>query len=334
MIELKPIPRPESDYEAIEKRLKKLFKEHLYYPLLKEMGLAKATLQNDTPHPNPLMDALYTGRVTYNEGVFSGKFNAAITRELRKLGAQFDRRSGTFRIPQSLLPIDVRNVISSSGYKFQEKIDKINKRLSDLSPQKLAKEFRCQDLFERTLWKADRSFRQNVKNITVAPQLTEAQTKEISRTWQFNMEYWIQNWTEEEIVSLRTKMKDIVYSGNRWGNAIDLIQKSYEVSANKAKFLARQETHLLVAKFNKAKYTDAGVYEYKWGCVHRPHDSSPKQHTPGNVRYYHAKLEGTIQRWDSPPVTDSTGRRNNPGEDFNCRCFARPIVRFKEEKSK
>lgn len=334
MIELKPIPRPDSDYEAIEKRLKKLFKNNLYYPLLKELGLAKKTLQNDTSHPNPLIDALYTGRVTYSEGVFSGKFNAAITKELRRLGAIFDRRSSTFRIPQSLLPIDVRNVISSSGYKFQEKIDKINQRLADLSPAQLAKQFKCQDLFEKTLWKADKSFRQNVKNITVQPQLSETQKKEIAQAWQYNMEYWIQNWTEEEIVSLRTKMQEIVYSGNRWGNAISLIQKSYGVSANKAKFLARQETHLLLAKFNKAKYMDAGVPEYKWTCVHRPHDTSPDKHTPGNVRFYHGKLNRTIQRWDNPPISDGKGRRSNPGEDYNCRCSARPVVKFKEEKSK
>jgi len=333
---LSPIRRAEEDYEAIEKRLKRFFKMYLYYPLIKELGLAQKTLKNDTPHPNPLMHALFTGEVTYNQGVFSGKFTAAISRELRRLGAQFDERNSVYRLALSSLPfhdrIELQNVISAGEDKFQKKIDKINKRLADLSPGGLAQEFRCQDLFDRTLWKADKRFRQNIKNITVAPQLTDSQRKKIASEWQNNMELWIQGWTQEEIVKLRKQIQESTFEGNRWGSLIDTIQKSYEVSANKAKFLARQETHLLLAEFNKNQYLDAGVPEYKWKCVHRPKDASPKQHTPGNVRYYHGILDGTIQRWDAPPRTDAKGNRNNPGSDWNCRCFAIPQVKFKKEK--
>jgi hypothetical protein len=321
-IHLKPIQRAEEDYEAIEKRLKRFFKDHLYYPLLKELGLAQTTLKNDTPHPNPLMDALYIGRVTYNQGVFSGKFNAAISKELRRIGARFDRKNATYKLALSSLPfnerIELQNVISAGEDKFQKKVSKINKRLADLSPSELAKEFKCQDLFDRTLWKANRRFRQNIKNITVAPQLNESQRKQIAKEWQNNMEYWIQGWTEEKIIKLRKEIQESVLKGNRWGSLIDTIETSYKESAEHAKFLARQETHLLLAKFNKAQYLDAGVPHYKWKCVHRPKDSSPNQHTPGNVRYYHGILDGSNQRWDQPPKTDGKGNRNNPGEDYNC----------------
>jgi len=41
------------------------------------------------------------------------------------------------------------------------------------------------------------------------------------------------------------------------------------------------------------------------------------------VRASHRALDGTIQRWDTPPIVDEkTGRRAHPGEDFQCRCRA------------
>jgi SPP1 gp7 family putative phage head morphogenesis protein len=96
------------------------------------------------------------------------------------------------------------------------------------------------------------------------------------------------------------------------------------VSANKAKFLARQETSLMTTKLKETRYREAGVNEYKWKTV-----AGSKLHP---VRPSHKILEGRIFRWDDPPITTPPGeavRRNNPGQDYNCRCFAQPIVRFK-----
>lgn len=44
------------------------------------------------------------------------------------------------------------------------------------------------------------------------------------------------------------------------------------------------------------------------------------------VRPAHARLHGTVQRFDKPPIIDlDTGRRGNPGDDWNCRCLAAPL---------
>jgi uncharacterized protein with gpF-like domain len=43
----------------------------------------------------------------------------------------------------------------------------------------------------------------------------------------------------------------------------------------------------------------------------------------------HRALDGTIQDFKNPPITDKYGNRNNPKEDFGCRCQAIPIVSFK-----
>lgn len=40
----------------------------------------------------------------------------------------------------------------------------------------------------------------------------------------------------------------------------------------------------------------------------------------------HQELDGTEQSWDDPPVTNEDGDRNHPGEDYQCRCVAYPIL--------
>ncbi len=119
-----------------------------------------------------------------------------------------------------------------------------------------------------------------------------------------------------------------ITAGNRYDSLIKVIERQYGVMTSKARFIARQETNLFLAAFKKARYTSAGSQTYIWGCVKMPHDTSPDHHTLGNVRYYHGILEGSIQRWDNPPPTDAKGNRNNPLEDFGCRCFAIPQIEF------
>jgi hypothetical protein len=45
------------------------------------------------------------------------------------------------------------------------------------------------------------------------------------------------------------------------------------------------------------------------------------------VRAMHWRLEGTVQRWDRPPLTDLPDFHGCPGEPNQCRCQAYPIVR-------
>jgi hypothetical protein len=44
------------------------------------------------------------------------------------------------------------------------------------------------------------------------------------------------------------------------------------------------------------------------------------------VRERHAELDGERFRWDDPPVTNEDGDENHPGEDYQCRCTAYPVL--------
>lgn len=333
---LKPIKETTEDFEAIEAKIKELFRRQIYFPLLKELSEPKKSLKNAL---EDLVAALQTGRITFNRGTFSGRFNATTSKELRALGAKWDRQQGTFKIPLSALPMELRSAISASDIRFRAKIAGIDKKLAQLVPEEIAEHLKIEKYFDRTLWKTQRDFDASVKGITIAPQLSDEGRAKIAAEWSNNMKLWITDFTKKEIKELRKDMEASVFAGNRYESAISAIQKSYGVSANKAKFLARQETALLMSKYRETKYREADIDEFIWTCVHLPHDKSPAQKTPGNVRYTHGLVDGKRFRWDDPRELDKDGKYKaggarkpgdnlNPGQDYNCRCTPRPIVRF------
>lgn len=89
------------------------------------------------------------------------------------------------------------------------------------------------------------------------------------------------------------------------------IQEIGEVSAKRAKFIARDQTAKLVSAMNRERNLALGIEEYRWSTSHDE-----------RVRPSHRKLDGKTFRWDDPP---SVG---NPGEDFNCRCVSVPLLKF------
>lgn len=312
LIEVKPIKETTRDYEAIEKEIIKILKREIYIPLLSV--LKDKTIRNDA---DDLLKAIQTGRITFHRGRFSGRLSATLTRELRRIGAEWDRRTGMFAIPQSRLPVDVRHAISMSSSRFTRVLEGIDKKISEFAPVEIASLVRVSDHFEKALWRVDKGIR---KTIAITPELTDHQAKRIASEYTENMQLYIQDFAEKEIVELRKRIQKRAFEGDRVEDIAKEIYKSYGVTERKARFLARQETSLLMTKFKQTRYEAAGVNLYKWACV-AGSDAHP-------VRPMHKALEGKVFDWTSPPVVNDNGDRKNPGQDFGCRCFAIPIVKF------
>ena len=324
-IELRPVRESTADYEAMERRIKAAFKKLLYEPLLRELGMAKKTISNANNGPSALIRAIQEGRVTFSGGRLKGKLNAELTKELRRLGARWDSKGSTFVFPSGRLPPDIRVAVDRSAAEFAKKMAAADKLLQKNLPEEISGKIHLEDLFDSTIFKVDREIARTLSGLVVQPKLTAANRKKIAEEWQDNMELWIKNFTEEQIVSLRKSLQPKVLAGVRYEQTAKMIQESYGVTAKKAKFLARQETALLMTKMKETRYTDAGVHQYKWRCVTGT-DAHP-------VRPSHKVLDGQVFRWDDPPVTtapDEPARRNNPGQDYNCRCAAIPIVTLSE----
>lgn len=327
-VELQPIKETTEDYERMEARIKAAFKKLLYLPLFKELLMPANRLENAPI--DSLHKALQTGRITARGGIFSGRFDAASSKALRDLGAVWDKKLSVFRLPIADQPMELRESISVAQVRFNERLRRIDKKLQKISPAEIAGNIKTSDLFISTLEKTDRKLVKSLKDyldktIVVKPlELGSKEREKIAEEWQNNMDLWINNFAEEEIGRLRKDIALSVVSGDRHEAIAKSLQRSYGVTANKAKFLARQETSLMMAKIKETRYTSVGVNEYKWRTV-----AGSKNHP---VRPSHKILEGKVFRWDTPPITtapDQPVRRNNPGQDYNCRCMAVPIVRFK-----
>jgi len=322
--QLNPIYVPRSDFDDVEERIRQFFRREIYLPAIAELAVPGAKLQNSADSDLfSLTQALSRGSITFNRGRFSGTFTAPLRRALKQMGAEFDRSNLTYRLQARELPEEVLQASRLSSAQFAQKIDDLDEKLTQLSQKATSKAVKFSDLFDKTLFRVDKEFRANVRTLSIVPKLTDEEASKISDKWATNLNKDIKTFIDEQVLELRKNVEKAKTAGDRFGSLVGEIHKSYGVSLNKAKFLARQETKLLSAKYQEARYQQVGVNEYRWKCV----AGSPAH----PVRPAHKRLDNTIQRWDAPPVTtepDEAERRNNPGEDYGCRCYAIPIVRF------
>lgn len=177
-IELTPIKETTKDYEDVESKIKRLFRVHIYLPILRELDLSPNTLQNAKAFS--LAEAIKYGRIQYSGGGFTGRFSASTSRELKALGAKWDRKTSSFKILQSALPPQIQAVISASNVRFEEKLSKIDAKLAQILPEEFADQLKVSDNFDSSLWKVDRDFHKSIKNITVAPKLSSEDRKRIA----------------------------------------------------------------------------------------------------------------------------------------------------------
>jgi SPP1 gp7 family putative phage head morphogenesis protein len=317
---LKPIRADRKIESKIKDKIIEVLKHEIYLPLILEVGIKNTKLENSM---DDLLKAIRSGQLSYVRGRFTGKYNSTLSRELRRIGAEWNRSQGSWSIPQSKLPIEIKNAIAVSKSKFMETVSKVDKKLQSLQPEKIAEKISLKEAFDTSLYEFDEKFIDSLKAITVQPKLSKKQIDTISEEYSENMKLYIRDFVDEEVKKLRKEVEANVMAGMRYENLVDTIQKSYGVSQNKAKFLARQESNLLVAKFREVRYREVGLEKYEWRCV-----AGSAEHP---VRDSHLALDGKIFSWDNPPVTTMPGkpqRRNHPGEDYNCRCLAVPVLEF------
>lgn len=145
------------------------------------------------------------------------------------------------------------------------------------------------------------------------------------------------NWVEDNVNLIKTvpydmldKMQEDIYDGYARGarseDIAEQIVHDYQVSYNRAKFIARDQIAKLNGDITRAQQQDAGINEYIWQTV-----------GDERVRPGHDLLNGKKFRWDDPPEImelvgkkgeehwEDTGRRCNPMQDYNCRCIALPV---------
>lgn len=325
-IVLAPIVLTDTLHRGVETEIVEYFREVIFGPLLDLLQTEEIQIQIKT---NAKINAVERGlrekQIWFADGVFSGKFNAAISRELRAMGATKDARTGTFRLPPAKLPIDLRQAVAIAQQESKKVCQAVLETLKQMQANAGKSDTGIQftqpvnqiiDNLDRQWDKTTRG-----KSVAVSPDFSHGTREIVTEEYRHSVNKSIKDFTEARIPSLRKRVEDVIFAGARTDKLAKIIEAEFGVSKRKAAWLAEQETSILVSKYREARYKSAGSRRYVWSTSHDV-----------RVRHDHDELNGKIFDWDQPPITNhQTGARNHPGEDYGCRCVARALLPMQEQ---
>lgn len=313
MRQIPPIPLKDKYWLDIQKEIERIFNEVLFIPLYRAVKLSQKELKNAPS--TPLEKAIADGRIYYDGQHFKGTYSAAISKELKEMGAKFLPKSEWW-VYSGTLPAGISFAIAAAAIRYEAIKKAVLYSLDDANIESIDNLGKLPDRFNKTIDWINDDWDKALKGITVSPKLTEGEQNGISLDYSHNMSLYIKKWTEESILELRQDVQNMVYAGQRPDAIAKLIQSKYGQSKRKAAFLASQETRLLMGNYHRQRAKSVGSNAYIWRGM-----------MDAKERPDHRLLEGKRINIDSPPVVDlKTGRRAHAGEDFECRCIPIYII--------
>ena len=312
---IKPILTRKKYEDAIQKRIYAYLYEQIFAPIY-QILLRHPTKENAPT--TMLVNYLRIGRLVFEGGkYFRGNLNATISKSLRELGATWNKTQKAYQIEYSALPTEVKVAIVEGTEKLKAQADQVSNFLNAIEGRDLPS-LGIELEFRKTIEDLDKQFTQTTSK--VLPQHFEVAMSpyyknRMEEEYVEQLDLAIKDLHEKTVVRLRQQVLDNTLVGFRAENLITGIQQENRKTYNHAKFIAKQETSLLTSAYREARYTDNGINFYMWSTSH-----------DRRVRPMHKALQGQYFRFDNPPVTDALGHKNNPGEDFGCRCVSIPIL--------
>ena len=324
MKRLNPVVDKNWYHGVIYQEIKRLLERILFEPIIQiakyGANVNRETLKNAPS--NELIEALKTGKITYAENYFTGKFNARIGFELRKIGADWNKIRKAYFLAQGNIPTDIKIAIAQGSSVVKDKIAKINEILTGLQQTGSIPNIDFDTQFGSMLVDIDQQFKTTIpKDLGIPLTMSEFQKETIRREYTENLNKYIKDLTVASTERLRKKVIENVQEGYRASNLLGVIAAERGVADRHALFIAKQETSILIGTYRDSRYLEAGIVKYIWSTSH---DS--------RVRHDHKILDGKIFYFNNPPVTNqATGAKNNPSFDYGCRCQAIPILNEDKE---
>lgn len=265
---------------------------------------------------NALLSAIRRGIVRYSNGEFVGDFSMKVSAELDKF-AKYDGRSKTWK---GVPPPSISATASIANQKAKALNEKISSLIDDIPDRVTAAVDSLKYSIEKPLAAMNAQATQDLKNTGIILDVTPELSQNIINDYTNNLNISIKNWEPKQTERLRGMVEKNILSGYNRLELIDQIAIEYEVSKNKAKFLARQETTLLTSTVRDSRYQGAGVKKFRWSAT------GGKQ-GDGRTRILHRKLHAQTFFYSSPPIIDeTTGERGTPGKAYGCRCGSVPVI--------
>lgn len=305
--------------KLIEKALFSYLWEGIYKPMFEIMDIKPTIAKNSL---NVIVEALRDGKIMYVDGGFKAKtkFTNAQSSQLIKWGAIWDKSDKIYRLPENKLPEEIKVSLAEAQIHAENQIKLLQGYLEQV-------EFNIPEIVESMVFDeevktilddAGNEVKKNVKHLNIIePELSEKQKNEIARAYTENVRgYVIKDFANDRIPEMRRKIQELVLKGYRTDKIQELLEKEYGIMSRKAKFLAQNETTIMLAEYKKVTYQEMGFNKFIWRTI-----------TDGRERELHKQLNGTVWRYDNPPVIDErTGQKGLPGETYNCRCEAVPVM--------
>lgn len=108
--------------------------------------------------------------------------------------------------------------------------------------------------------------------------------------------------------------REAMLNSTRASETAQALARTEQVTASRATLIARTETAKANAAVTQARAEAVGVTHYFWRTM-----------GDADVRESHAELDGEVFAFDDPPEVGDEGA-HGPGEVYNCRCYAEPII--------
>lgn len=136
------------------------------------------------------------------------------------------------------------------------------------------------------------------------------------REWAKDNAALIKDIPEKAMRQIADLTRDTLLSGRSQEDMVDELYDIFgdrmDVADSRVNLIARDQVAKLNGQLTKERQIDVGVESYIWRTV-----------GDERVREEHEMVDGNTYTWDSPPEeTDG----NHPGEDYQCRCWAEPIL--------
>lgn len=291
-----------------------------YKPIFDILKPNSVTNDNDA-----LFNAIKSGNIYYQNGGFyskSGRFSNTIALQLEKIGAKYSKYGRCYRIAKDRLPQQISWIIETTNAKVFSDVVAIKKTLDDFLGVlgDALKGLKLQDVAESMILDIEKRANENMRNNkieVIQPKMSDFIAKQFSEDYTDTIRFDIKDKLPEQIVKMREVVGQMAIEGESRITIQRYIENNFVKDQKKAKFLARNESSIAVTEYLKAKYQENGSEEFKWIA-----------NLDERVRDEHKKLNGTIHRYDNPPIIDErTGTRGMPGEFYNCRCTFVPIFK-------
>ncbi len=267
-----------------------------------------------------IVSALRGGKVEYKDGYFfiKDKINSKTALEFEKMGAKFLKNKKAYKINAQKIPANIMQEISQIKIDNDIKTQEIEKYYEELerNTERIGLTLSFDDEVKNIEISLFNQLKNSLSAVNIIPfEYTDRMRDELSQNYTNNLKLYIRKFALKEIPILRNGIEDIVSKGYRAEDVKKFLIKRYGITVRKAEFLAKQETSLFVSEYRKQRFKENGITSYVWSSME-----------DDRVRPLHVKLNGTIQQWDNPPISEADGSALNPGEPFGCRCIAIPYI--------